>query len=338
MSKLILDKLETFSPLIKAKGFTHEKYGVVKDGVLYFNNGIVEVSISIDLPFNTCIDLYQLHTVLKSLKGESVIVNKNDKVYVHHEDVDYNIETLPINSLDHIIKFFNATASVRCDKPTVFKEMCLVAQNYVQPITNQAHIDFLNSVMFVHNNTALFTDKYNVVQAQLDFGMPTLAFPFEVIYFFNKVSKKVSIVGMDIVDTDYLLVELSNGLKIYLPNMFTKYSEQVLHTFNRIEQALNKNWELPSVVIPDTIKTQIMLVNKISLQNVVFFTGSFCQANNSQINYPQFTQEDFNFKCLFKHLKMIFQYGKYFKIGERGLSFLSEDSQIRGYIGKMLND
>lgn len=337
MSKLILNKLKALKPLIKTNATPYERYGVVKDGILYFGNGFVQAEINIDIPFNCCIDLYQLITILQSIKGESVIVNREGKVLVHYNDTDYNIETLPLDSLDNTINYFNATINVECDKPQIFKQMSLIAEQYIRVITNKQNINFLDEVMFVHNNNIIFTDKFNVYQAQLDFGMPTLALPLSAIIYFNKIAKNCDIIGMGVVN-NHLLVEFDNGLKLYLPDLFPDNATLVLHDYARIEQVLNKVWEQPNIFIPDFIKKQIMLVNKISLQNVICFTNSFCQAHNSQINYPSFTDEMFNFKCLYRHLKIVLELGSTFKICEKGMCFLSEDNRIRGFIGRTLED
>ena len=141
MSKLILDKLKVLKPLIKGKGLIYEKYGVIKDEVLYFGNGFIQAEIPIDIPFNCCIDLYQLTTVLSNVKGETVVINKDNNVYVHYDNVDYNIETLPIDSLNQTISFFNIATNVKVDEsPCVFKWFTTIAENYVQPIANEPNI------------------------------------------------------------------------------------------------------------------------------------------------------------------------------------------------------
>lgn len=170
----------------------------------------------------------------------------------------------------------------------------------------------------------------------LDFGMPTMALPLSAIIYFNKV-KKEDIVGMDLVN-EYLLIEFANGLKIYLPNLAIGRTEQVIATYNRLMGVLNSVWEMPNIEIPVFVKDQINLINKISLQQAIFFNNTFCRAENSEIHYPSFTDEPFIFKCLYRHLKMALFWGKYFKTSEKGMSFLSESNSIRGYIGKVLDD
>mgnify|MGYP000024976079 FL=1 len=337
MSKLILDKLKVLKPLIKGKGLPYEKYGVVKDGVLYFGNGFIQAEIPIDIPFDCCIDLYQLETVLRNVKGESVIINKDNKVFVHYDETDYNIETLSIDSLNHTINFFNTQTSVKCDEsPCIFKWLCGIAEGYVQPIGNEQNVDFLCETLIIHNGTLICTDKYNIIQGVLDFNMPTMALPLSAIIYFNKI-KKEDIVGMGLVN-EFLLIEFSNGLKFYMPNLAHNQTERIITTYNRLVGTLDRVWEVPNVEIPVLVKEQISLINKISLQNAVFFNNTFCRAENSEIHYPSFTNELFIFKCLYRHLKVALFWGTYFKTSEKGMSFLSESSLIRGYIGKVLDD
>lgn len=337
MSKLILDKLKVLRPLVKSKGLIYEKYGVVKDGVLYFGNGFIQAEIPIEIPFDCCIDLYQLETVLRNVKGESVIINKDNKVFVHFEETDYNIETLPIDSLNQTISFLNAPTNIKCqESPCILKWITTIAEGYIQPIGNEPNVDFLSETLIIHNGTAICTDKYNIIQAQLDFGMPTIALPLSAILYFNKI-KKEDIVGMDLVN-EFLLIEFANGLKFYMPNLALGRNELITATYNRLVTTLDKVWEAPNIEIPVLVKEQINLINKISLQNAVFFNNTFCRAENSEIHYPSFTNEPFIFKCLYRHLKVALFWGKYFKTNEKGMSFLSESGLIRGYIGKILND
>lgn len=337
MSKLILNKLKVLRPLVKSKGLIYEKYGVVKDGVLYFGNGFIQAEIPIDIPFNCCIDLYQLETVLRNVKGESVIINKDGKVFVHYDETDYNIETLPIDSLNQTISFFNAETAVKCEEPPyIFKDFCGIAEGYVQPIANEPNVDFLCETLVIHNGTLICTDKYNIIQGVLDFAMPTMALPLSALIYFNKI-KKEDIVGMGL-GNEFLLIEFSNGLKFYMPNLAHNQIERVATVYNRLVGTLDKVWEMPNIEIPMLVKEQINLINKISLQNAVFFNNTFCRAENSEIHYPSFTNEPFIFKCLYRHLKMALLWGKWFKTSEKGMSFLSESSLIRGYIGKVLDD
>lgn len=337
MSKLILDKLKVLKPLIKGKGLLYEKYGVVKDGVLYFGNGFIQAEIPIEIPFDCCIDLYQLETVLRNVKGESVIINKDGKVFVHFDETDYNIETLPIDSLNLTINFFNAQSAVKCDEsPYIFKQVCDIAEGYVQPIANAGNVDFLCETLIVHNGTLVCTDKYNIIQGILDFGMPTMALPLSALIYLNKIKEK-DIVGMGLVN-EFLLIEFSNGLKFYMPNLAFNQMERVVATYNRLVGTIDRVWEAPNIEIPVLVKEQINLINKISLQNAVFFNNTFCRAENSEIHYPSFTNEPFIFKCLYRHLKMALTWGKWFKTNEKGMSFLSERGLIRGYIGKVLDD
>lgn len=337
MSKLILDKLKVLKPLIKNKGLIYEKYGVVKDRVLYFGNGFIQAEIPIEIPFDCCIDLYQLETVLRNVKGESVIINKDGKVFVHFDETNYNIETLPIDSLNQTINFFNAQTAIKCDEsPYIFKQLCNIAEGYIQPIANARSVDFLSETLIIHNGTLVCTDKYNIVQGILDFGMPTMALPLSALIYFNKMSKD-DIVGMGLVN-EFLLIEFSNGLKFYMPNLAYNQNERLIVAYNRLVGTLDKIWELPNIEIPVLVKEQINLINKISLQNAVFFNNTFCRAENSEIHYSSFTDEPFIFKCLYRHLKIALFWGKYFKTNEKGMSFLSERNLIRGYIGAILND
>lgn len=337
MSKLILDKLKVLRPLVKSKGLIYEKYGIVKDGILYFGNGFIQAEIPIEIPFDCCIDLYQLETVLRNVKGESVIINKDGKVFVHFDETDYNIETLPIDSLNLTINFFNAQTAVQCDEsPCVFKWLCGIAEGYVQPIANAGNVDFLCETLIIHNGTLVCTDKYNIIQGILDFGMPTMALPLSALIYFNKIKEK-EIVGMALVN-EFLLIEFANGLKFYMPNLAYNQTERIITVYNRLVGTLDKVWEAPNIEIPMLVKEQINLINKISLQNAVFFNNTFCRAENSEIHYPSFTNEPFIFKCLYRHLKMALLWGKWFKTSEKGMSFLSESSLIRGYIGKVLDD
>lgn len=339
MSKLILDKLKTIKPLVKGKGLSFEKYGVVKDGILYFSNIAVEVEIPIDIPFNCCIDLYQLTTLLSDIKGESVIVNKDNQVFVHYNDTDYNIETLPLDALDNTLHFFNDVPSVQCNKPFIFKSLCKIAEDYVQAIENKMNIKYATETMIVDNGIVMCSDQKNIIQGMLDFGMPNLAIPLETLISFNKIASKNDIVAMGMTaDNLYLLIEFDNGLKCYLQNLQPYDPAKVVQQAGLLNGALSKVWDNPTVVIPDYVKQQIKMVNKISLQNVVHLTSSFCQANNSQIHYPSFTDDVFAFKAIYRHIAMALAYGHLFGICEKGLSFLSEDNHIRGFIGRMLSD
>lgn len=337
MSKLILNTLNLLKPLIKPKGLIYDKYGVVKDGVLYFGNGFVQVEIPIDIPFNCCIDLYQLQTLLANLKGETVIVNRDGNVYVHCDNTDYNIETLPIDSLNKTVFFLNVEPNIKCEEsPFIFKLMCKIAKEYVQPIANEQNVDFISETMLVHNGTVICTDKFNIIQGRLDFNMPTMALPLSAIVTFLKISAK-DIVGMDLIN-EFLLIKFADGMKFYMPNLAIGNMERVLQAYTRVAGMLDKIWELPNIEIPISVKHQIKLLNKVSLQNVVYFNNTFCQANNSQIHYSSFTDELFAFKCVYRHLKVAFENGNLYKVSEKGMSFLSAGNFIRGYIGKVLDD
>lgn len=336
MSKLILNKLKTLKSLIKGKGYPYEKYGVVKDGILYFHNGVIQTEIEIDIPFDCCIDLFQLTTILQSIKGETVIVQNGDKVSVNHNNMIYNVETLPIDSITNML-YFNQPIAVECNAPYVFKEMCKFAESYTQPIDNPDNVNFIAETLLIYNNLISFTDKFNVVQATLDFAMPNLSFSLEQVGLFNKVVKSNDIVGMNLIG-DYLLLQLDNGLKVYLKSLHNINPEKLASSADKVNNVLNDVWKLPTIIIPDFVKEQFELLNKLSVWNTIFFNNSFCQANSSQINYDSFTDEPIDFKCVYRHLHTAIKMGYYFKSDDKGLSFLSKDNLIRGFIGRVRGD
>lgn len=333
MSKLILNALKTIKPLIKGNGLTIEKYGLIEDGILYFNNGIIEIEMPVDIPFNACINLYELITVLDKLKGETVIVYQDDVVEVIYEDRHYNISVYSFNAMKTQLHQFKLQPQVSCPAPQVFKQMCKIAETYVQPIRDITSIAYTHETMLICDNAVICSDKFNVIQAMLDFGMPNGAYTLDSIVAFRKIAKG-DIVGMAMNDT-HLMLLLDNGLKIYLKNLFNDLAK--LH-YEKVLTALNKVWEMPTITLPDHIKTQLEMVHKVSLQNVVFFNNTFCQAGDTKIEYASFTDENFTFKCLYKHLLVVSANSNLVKFSEKGLSFISQDNLLRGFIGRILSD
>ena len=63
----------------------------------------------------------------------------------------------------------------------------------------------------------------------------------------------------------------------------------------------------------------------------------FCISKTS-VKFLCFTDDVFAFKAIYRHIAMALSYGHIFGICEKGLSFLSEDNHIRGFIGKRLSD
>lgn len=333
MSKLILNVLKTIKPLIKANGVDVEKYALVEDGILYFNNGVIELEMPVDIPFNACVNLYELITVLDKLKGETVIVYQDDIIQVIFEDRHYNIATLPFDDFKARLHQFNLQPQVSCQAPQIFKQMCKIAETYVQPISDVTNITYTYETMIINDGFVICSDKFNIIQAMLDFGMPNGAYPLDVLIAFNKLAKH-EIVGMGATET-HTMILFENGLKVYLPNFFQQVTQfQYMKVFN----ALNSVWQNCQILIPDFVKTQLEMAQKISLQNVVFFNNTFCQAGNSKIEYAEFTDIQFDFKCLYKHLKIAFNNGAYFNFSERAMSFISDTGLIRGVIGKIQNE
>lgn len=334
MSKLILNKLDKLKPLVKAKGLDCEKYGIIENGILYFNNGVIEVDIPVDIPFDVCINLHQLITVLSSLKGETVLVNNDGKVNVIFDDRQYNIETMPMEVMIDNFYFFNLQPQVECESPTVFKEMCKISETYVQAPENFNNLAFTHETMLIVNNEVFCSDKFNIIQGILDFGMPSCAFTIDVLLQVNKLLKSANIIGMAITTT-HLALKLDNELTVYLPNAV---NEKAMLAYTKLTTVINNVWEKPNIIIPEIVKHQFAILKKVSLQNAVFFNNSFCQADNSKIEYSSFTDIPFSFKCLYKNLLIAFNTGYVYSFGEKGMSFVSEDQRIRGFIGRVLQD
>lgn len=334
MSKLILNVLKTIKPLIKANGLEVENHGLIEDGILYFNNGVVEIEIPVDIPFNACINLYELMTVLDKLKGETVIIYQDDKVEVIFEDRHYNIATLPFDTFKSQLHQFKLQPQASCDNPQVFKQMAKIAENYVQPISDITNIAYTHETMVINDGFVFCSDKFNIMQGKLDFGMPNGAYSLDTIVAFNKIAKNNVIVAMGVTNT-HTMILFDNGLKVYLQNIFA--DKTILH-YTKLVNAINSVWADCRIYIPDFIKMQLEMAQKISLQNAVFFNNTFCQAGNSKIEYNKFTDIQFDFKCLYRHLKIAFNNGVYFNFSERGMSFISDTGLIRGFIGRIRPD
>lgn len=338
MSKLILNQINAIKPLLKVKGLDFEKYALIKDGILYFNNGEIQIELKIDIPFDCCINVFQLLSILSSIKGESVIVNKDGKVYIHFEDISYTVDTLPLDSLNNVLKNYDETQLVECDKPYVFLKMCSLAEHYLTPINNSANPNYLSETLNIVNNNVCLTDRNNAYQAVLDFAMPNLAFSLNTLIPFNKISKKVDIVGMGL-NGNTLVLLFSNNMKVYLPSIHNINPELQVRHYENLTKVMEREWKIDnSIIIPESVKTQVNIVNKISLHNIVHITSSFCQSDDIQIHYPEFADNNFVFKCVYKHLKLALENGYQFAICKHGLALLSDDYRIRGVIAKLLSD
>lgn len=337
MSKLILNQLKTIKPLIKAKGLPFEQYGVIKDNVLFMNNGFVEIELPIDIPFNACVNLHDLYTILQSVKSESVVVNKDGKVYVYANDTQYQVRSLPIDTIDNVIRYHCLTKQVSCDNPQIFLKMCDIAETYVAEIDNEEDIKHAIETLLIINNVAYCSDKKNIIQAMLDFGMPDTAISLASIIHINKLAKGNSIVAMAM--TNFLMLEFDNGLKIYVENLISKNTDKAHYYSKLINETIDKFWKNADIEIPEFVKSQIALLNKLSMQNVVYFTNSFCQSDQQRIDYPEFSKHHISFKCLFKHFKIISDYANKIRTTpNKGLSFIDETNLIRGFIGAIVNE
>lgn len=111
MSSLLLCQLRPIKSIFKSKGLDCEMYGLIKDGVLYFNNGYIAIKIPIDIPFNCYIHLHQLYTILQAVKSESVIVYQNNIVSVKCDDVLYKIDSMPFDPTQNL-NFINFNAEI----------------------------------------------------------------------------------------------------------------------------------------------------------------------------------------------------------------------------------
>lgn len=337
MSNLILNQLKPLKPFLKAKGLTHEQYGVIKNGVLYYNNTLADIELPIGIPFDCCINLYELQTLLSSIKGETVIVNQDDLVQVICGDMTYTVSTMPINSLDNVIHFYNKDDFVECDNPQIFKQMMGIAESYVQPCYDVTNVRYSYESLIVYNNTVTCSDRYNIVQGWLDFAMPNLAILLPQIMVFNRIAKGQQIVGMNLFG-NFFAVKFDNGVKVYIRSHYED-GQRVAINMGTVNGVMSKKWVGPKTQIPDFVKKQIVLLKKLTSQDTLYFTNSFCEANGQRIDYPSFGEEIVSIKCALKHLKTVFDNGNLVStVDKSGLCFVREDSAIRGFIGAILND
>lgn len=333
MSKLILNQLRPLKSLFKSKGLDCEQYGIVQDGMLYFNNGFIAVKTPIDLPFDCAVHLHQLYTVLQAIKVESVIIYQNTILTVTADDVVYKIDSIPLELMANT-DIISYDPQVDCQSPQIFNSMMKIGEDFVLQVNDEQNIWHGFETLAIINNLACCSDKKNIIQAQLDFGMPNCAFDLPTIIYYNKVAKEI--VGMGFQDNK-LIIKFDNELVVYLTNRLLNDSS--IHWYNKINDVLNEKWLLPDIVLPNYVKQQIAILNKLNSSNVVFFNATFCKAGNDKIEYPTFTQELFNAKLLNKPIKLLLNYAMRIKSQDKvGVSFISENNLIRGFVGMVQDE
>lgn len=333
---VLLKKLKLISKLIKAKGLMHEQYGVIKDNILYFNNGVLELELPIEIPLNCAINLHQLLTCLSSFKGEGVLIAQENKLILRCDEIDYTIDTRDSEAMNYAISYFNIEPQVQCDNPQIFKKMCKLGVEYILPIENKENINYAFETLTIVNGLVTCSDRKNILQGALDFNMPNCAFSFETIKAFNDVAKD-NIVAMDYKNNN-LIILLDNDLKLYLTDLGYINPEKLIYGGNMVNSAFNSYWKLPTISIPELVKAQLNLINKLTSSSTVYFTSSFCEANNQQINFPSFTTENFAIKTFYKHLKNAFEYTDFYLTTPDGLAVLSNDNLIRCFFGNIKED
>ena len=333
MSRLIYSQLQPLKKLFKAKGNDNEIYGIVQNSTLYFNNGIVGVKASIDIPFECAINLHQLHSVLQAVKKESVVVYQGGRLTVTADDITYNIDSIPLELMHHTLeelKPFEFDVHVQCDKPYIFNKMMNIASDYVPVYENgEENITQGFESLLVYNNSVIFTDKRNIIQAMLDFSMPNMAFDIYTILMFNKISNG-NIVGMG-VQGNLVAIKFDNGVTAYLKNVINDNAE---HNFNKILKVVDANWQPCTLSLPPYIKEQVKLLSKLTSTNVVTITPSYCHSHTQKIDYPQFSETPFVLRLLLKPLKTILDEAELLYVNEeKNVCFISADNLIRGIIG-----
>lgn len=303
MSYKVLETLKLLKSFVKSKGLIQERYCLVKDNVLYANNGITQVELPIDLPFNSCFNYFQLFTLLGAVKSESVIVAKDDNLTLQADDTIYNIETQPVANVNWI-GFNNSSEFVECQCPQVFKNLMLIAKDYVQSIKNENALDYAVEFLYIYNNVITFTNRKNIFQGLLDFAMPNMALDLNSILSFNAIlNNKMEIVGFNL-NGNLLGIKFNNDVKIYIPIVLNEQPKIWHEKVSKVADDIMKE-NVISLNLTDHIIKQFDILIKVSKGKFIFFNDNFCQSVDTKINYPSLSDKHFSFKISCINLKNI---------------------------------
>lgn len=334
MSNEILEKLKLIKPFIKTKGLPFDQYGLVLDQILYVTNGIVQLEIPIPLPFNAVINLYELLTILSTIKTESVIVAREDGIVVQSEDMVYQIHTLPIDSFTYVDVNL-LSQFVDCNNPQIFSKMAKIAVDYVQPISNENAIQYAVELMHIQDGVISFSDRKNMFQAILDFVMPNMGIPYHSLFMVSKLIKSDTLITGFNLDNNLLGIR-TNLFTLYIPVIITEHtkiwSDKMTNILNSISQELGVN-----VTINSNTQKQLKIAMALSRSKYVFFNNTFCQSDENKIEYPKIGDSDFSFKINVTNLNNILSLSEVFKITNSD-KLLICNGNVRGVIGGVKND
>lgn len=327
MSDKIISALKNIKFFIKAKGLEFDRYGLIQDGMLYVSNGIAQCQTEFDVPFNAVIDLYQLQTLLSAVKGETVIVVKDNEVILQSEDNTYTISTLPIEQF----KWVDPTLSTEvynCENPQVFKQACIIACDYVAPISNDNAINYAIETANIKNSVMSFTDRKNIFQFALDYAMPSMSLPLHSLICISKVIGKNEIVGFNIIG-DKLLIK-TDKLALYVPVLFDENAMVWCDKYNKLVDDINKE-KCIDVTINEHIEEQLKIVTKLSKSKYVFFNNHFCVSEGNKIEYSSFTEQPFSFKINIDNLNNVLSLTRDLQISENN-RLIFKNAYARGVI------
>lgn len=303
MSYKVLETLKLLKSFVKSKGLIQERYCLVKDNVLYANNGVAQVELPIDLPFNSCFNYFQLFTLLGAVKSESVIVAKDDNLTLQADDTIYNIETQPVANVNWI-NLNNSSEFIECQCPQVFKNLIPIAKDYVQSIKNENALDYAVEFLYIYNNVITFTNRKNIFQGLLDFAMPNMALNLNSILSFNAIlNNKMEIVGFNL-NGNLLGIKFNNDVKIYIPVVLNEQPKIWHEKVSKVADDVMKE-NVISLDLTDHIIKQFDILIKLSKGKFIFFNDNFCQSVDTKINYPSLSDKHFSFKISCTNLKNI---------------------------------
>lgn len=335
MANQVADKLKVLKSFVKTKGLIRERYCLIKDKVLYANNGIAQVEMPIELPFNSYFNYFQLFTVLSTVKSESVIVAKDDSLTVQADDNIYNIGTEPLDSVTWI-NFNNSTEFVECDSPRMFKKLMLLAKDYVQPIKNENALNYAVEFLYIYNNVISFTDRKNLFQGILDFAMPNMAIDLNSILSFNAIlNNKMEITGFNL-NGNILGIKFNNDVKIYIPILLTDQAQLWYEKISKVADDIMKE-NILSLNLTDNVIKQFDNVIKLSKGKIIFFNNSFCESFFTKIDYPSLSDKPFSFRASYSNLKNILSITNNIGISEKN-RLICLTNEIRAVINGMGED
>lgn len=298
MSKNVLNAIKKVKYFIKNKGSEFERYGLIYDNVLYVTNGVSQVEIPLEMPFNAVVNLHQLFVLLSSIKGESVIVAREDGIIIQANDTTYRIDTLPIESFSYVD--INLPQDyVECDNPQIFKQSCTIACDYVKPILNEFAIDYCKELLHICNNVVSFTNGYGAFQFCLDFAMPNMALNLNSLLAISKIVGSEVIKGFNIHGDKLMIV--TESLILYTPVLFTDrtplWFEKISKMFNTLQSQNKVNIEFNDYIIE-----QFKILSKLSIGKFIFFNNTFCESEDNRIEYPSIGDNNFAFKISISNL------------------------------------